>query len=418
MPVLRLAYSMVALLALGLLGACVGGNGSKAGAGGSTSKPPVLNSMTLTVEAGPAAGSGGINHAYVTVKVCEHASTSCANIDHVLVDTGSWGLRLVGSVLAANSVALGAETDSSNRNIQECAPFGAGKTWGPVALADVTLAGEIASNLPVQIMDDTGASAPLPATCGDASMLINSVAGFDANGVLGVGVFAHDCGEACVNAATPMPVYYGCSSGSAGVCTAENVVLEAQVTNPVALFAADNNGIIVELPNLQNANGDATVQGTLIFGLGTQSNNTLPVIGLSVLGTDSNGDFTATYNGQSTVLPSWIDSGADAYLFDDPSIAVCAGATIFVGYYCPAPAPLSLFTVNTGVGANNASSTVQFALQDPTTFAAGAVALIDLGGGGGAARFVWGMPYFYGRSIYVGIEGRAAGSYTGSYFAY
>jgi hypothetical protein len=243
------------------------------------------------------------------------------------------------------------------------------------------------------------------------------VAGFDANGVLGVGVFAQDCGDACANAATPLPVYYGCTSGSSGVCTAENVALQAQVTNPVAQFAADNNGLIVQMPNLLNANGDASVEGSLIFGLGTQTNNTLPAIGLSVLGTDANGDFTATYNGQSAVLPSWIDSGADAYLFDDPSIAVCPGP-VFVGYFCPATAPLPLFAVNTGVGANDTSSTVQFALQDPRSFAADAVAFIDLGGGGGAARFVWGMPYFYGRSIYIGIEGRAAGNYTGPYFAY
>ena len=60
-------------------------------------------------------------------------------------------------------------------------------------------------------------------------------------------------------AATPLPLYYGCTA--AGVCTAENVALDAQVTNPVAMFAADNNGIIVKLPNLQNANGDASVQG-------------------------------------------------------------------------------------------------------------------------------------------------------------
>ena len=55
--------------------------------------------------------------------------------------------------------------------------------------------------------------------------------------------------------ATPLPLYYGCTA--AGACTAENVALAAQVTNPVAMFAADNNGIIVRLPNLQNANGDA-----------------------------------------------------------------------------------------------------------------------------------------------------------------
>jgi len=28
------------------------------------------------------------------------------------------------------------------------------------------------------------------------------------------------------------------------------------------------------------------------------------------------------------------------------------------------------------------------------------------------------MPFFYGRKVYIGIEERAAGSYTGPFYAY
>ena len=200
-------------LAVALLSACVG---SKSATPSASTPPPVLNSVTLTVDAGPTAGSSAINHGYVTVKVCQHGSSDCANIDHVLVDTASWGLRLVGSVLAANSVTLTEETDSSARTIEQCVTFTGGQTWGPVAVADVSMAGELASNVPVQIMDDTAASAPPPASCGANGTLINSVSGFNANGVLGIGVFAQDCGAACVSAATPLPIYYGCTSRSRG----------------------------------------------------------------------------------------------------------------------------------------------------------------------------------------------------------
>jgi len=395
-----------------LLGACVGNSTTGASA---KSVPPAQNRLTLTVDSGPAGASGQINHAYVTVMVCVPGSpTQCANIDHVLLDTGSSGLRLVGSVLAA-SVKLSSETDAQGQALEECVTFGGGQTWGPVALADVTLAGESAAKVPIQIMDDTGSSATPPATCGANGTLINGISGFGANGVLGIGVFAQDCGSACTGAATPLPVYYGCSA--AGVCSAENVALSAQVTNPATLFAVDNNGLIVTLPNLQNANGDQSVAGEVIFGLGTQSDNTLPVTGLSVLGTNASGDFTTTYNGGATVLPSLIDSGADSYLFDDPTLGVC-GSGPFVGYYCPAVAPQSAFAVNTGVGVNNTSSTVNFAIADPNTFVAGAAAFIDLAGGGGSSNFTWGMPFFYGRPIYVGFEQRTAGNYTGPYFAY
>jgi len=378
-----------------------------------------LNTVALTVDSGPTAATGAINHAYVTVKVCAAGSqTQCANIDHVLLDTGSVGLRLVRSVLAAGAVTLSAQTDSQGRAVEECVSFVGGQTWGPVALADVTLAGEVAANLPVQVMDDTGAGAPPPAACGANGTLINGVSGFGANGVLGVGVFAQDCGSACVNATTPVPIYYGCTA--AGVCNAENAALAVQVANPVAMFAADNNGIIVNLPNLQNANGDATVQGELIFGVATQTDNALPTTGLTVLGTDAAGDFTATYNGGTTVLPALIDSGTDAYVFNDPAIPVCPAATsgVFGGYYCPTVAPQSVFAVNTGVGMNNASNTVDFAIADPRTFVATAAAFTGLAGGAGSTRFTWGMPFFYGRKIYVGIDQRVAGAYTGPYYAY
>src|SRR3984893_3116203 len=402
------------VLAVSQLAACVGGNGTTAA---TAPVAPVVNTTALIVDSGPAGVTGAINHAYVTVRVCVPGSqTQCADIDHVLLDTGSWGLRLVRSVLTAHGVTLSAETDAQGQAIEECVTFGGGQTWGPVAPADVTLAGESAAKMPVQVMDDTSASAPPPATCGANGTLINGVSGFAANGVLGVGVFVQDCGAGCVNAASPAPIYYGCTT--AGVCTAENVALANQVTNPVAMFAADNNGLIVNLPNLQNANGDLSVQGEVIFGIGTQTDNALPTAStLTVLGTDANGDFTATYNGATTSQPALIDSGADLYSFNDPTIAVCASG-IFIGYYCPAVAPQSVFAVNTGVGVNNATNTVNFAIADPNSFVANATAFVNLGGGGGATHFTWGMPFFYGRKIYVGIEQRVAGAYTGPYYAY
>lgn len=405
------------VLTAGLLTACLGNKSSSAGG---AAPPPVVNTMAVTVDSGPAAATGAINHPYVTVRVCAPGSTTqCANIDHVLLDTGSWGLRLVRSVLAAGSVTLSAETDSQGRAIEECESFGGGQTWGPVALADITLAGEVASKLPVQIMDDTKTGAPPPAPCGTNGRLLNDVAGFHANGVLGVGVFAQDCGAGCVNASSPLPVYYGCTS--AGACTAENMALAAQVTNPVSMFAADNNGIIVNMANLINANGDASVTGELTFGIATQTDNALPPA-LTVLGADATtGDFKATYtNGaySSGTVPARIDSGADDYAFNDPNIPRCMPPSSFVGNYCPSVAPLSLSATNLGVGVNSGTNVVDFAIGDANTFVLTAAAFATLGGGGGSTTFTWGMPFFYGRKIYIGIDQRVAGTYTGPYYAY
>lgn len=273
----RTAHAVaIVLVAATALAACIRNRSPIAAA---SAPAPVLNTIAVAVDTGPAADPGHFNHPYVTVKVCVPGSTAqCVNIDHVLLDTGSDGLRLVRSVLSAGGVTLSPETDAQGQSIEECMTFHAGQTWGPVVLADVTMAAEVAAKSPVQIMDDTGAGAPPPATCGANGLLLNAVTGFHANGVLGIGVFAQDCGASCVSAATPLSMYYGCTA--AGACTAENVALAAQVTNPVALFASDNNGVIVNLPNLVDANGDASVQGELIFGIATQSDNALPVMEL------------------------------------------------------------------------------------------------------------------------------------------
>jgi len=409
----RRQFSIAILLATSQLGACLKSNSPMA-AGGMPAPTP--NVVSLTVDSGPAGATGAINHAYVTVKVCASGNQSeCASIDHVLLDTGSFGLRLVGSVLMAHAVTLAAETDAQSRTIEECVSFNGGQTWGPVALADVTLAGESALKLPIQVMDDTGSGAPPPAGCGANGTLINGVTGFSANGLLGIGVLIQDCGQACAGTAAALPFYYGCSA--AGACSAENVPLNEQVANPVAMFAADNTGVVIQLPNLANANGDATVQGELIFGIDTQADNSLPTTGVAVLGANSSGDFTATYNGGTTALPALIDSATDAYSFNDPTIGVCSSGA-FVGYYCPAVAPLSVFAVNTGVGAENATSAVDFALGDPNAFVSGAAAFTGLGGGGGSTSFIWGMPFFYGRAVYIGFEQRVSGPHTGPFYAY
>jgi hypothetical protein len=405
---------LLLLGAAGLSAGCVGNSNPTASA--ASAAAPVVNTLALSVDTGPAAATGQINVAYVTVTVCAPGSTTeCASIDHVLLDTGSWGLRMVRSVLTAGGVNLTASTDSAGSAIEECVSFVGGQTWGPVALAKVQLAGETAAKLPIQVLDDTNAGAPAPANCGASGTLMDTVGALGANGILGVGVFAQDCGSACVNAATPLPVYYGCTS--AGVCTAENVALAGQVTNPVAQFAVDNNGVIVNLPSLVNANGDVTVKGEVIFGLGTQTDNALPTSNLTVLGANASGDFDATYDGNPTVLPALIDSGVNYYAFDDPTIAVCTSAA-WVGFYCPAVAPQSAYAINSGIGANGGSGTVNFAIADPDTFVANASAYTNLAGGGGTSTFTWGMPFFYGRKVYVGLDQRAAGVYTGPFYAY
>src|SRR5665213_1519195 len=76
------------------------------GCGGGSNTPavnkiatPTQNVQAITVDGGPPAfvtanGAPYVDGAFVTITVCAPGSTtSCNTIDHVLVDTGSYGLR-------------------------------------------------------------------------------------------------------------------------------------------------------------------------------------------------------------------------------------------------------------------------------------------------------------------------------------
>src|SRR6204780_2733816 len=145
---------------------------SSSGSGSSSSSSSgaiVSNAVAVTVGPGPAAAMGGtFNIPYASVKVFQPGTTTCAIIDDVLVDTGSVGLRLMASALTAAGLTLAATADPSNASntIAECLPFADGYTWGPVAVSDVSLSGELASGVSVNIIDDNSSyAATAPTSC-------------------------------------------------------------------------------------------------------------------------------------------------------------------------------------------------------------------------------------------------------------
>ena len=104
-----------------------------------TSSSPLLtdpNVLALTVDRGP--DGNGVNRLYTTVTICKPGSqTQCQTIDHVLVDTGSVGLRLLASAVPA-SLQLSPLKNTSGNNLLACANFLDGSfAWGPMAVADV-----------------------------------------------------------------------------------------------------------------------------------------------------------------------------------------------------------------------------------------------------------------------------------------
>ena len=388
-----------------------GGGGNGGGGGGST------NSVSISVNAGPANTS--LNQPLVSVTICVPGTSNCQTIDDVLVDTGSDGLRVLQTQV---TLPLTLATDTNGNPLGECASFAGGTfLWGSVSAVDITLGNEKASAVPIQVIRTTGSVGfPLvPNSCSQGFVDAGNVSTLGANGILGVGLFQQDCGANCVANPPTMNVYY--DAGAACVqanCSLISVPLVNQVQNPVALFTKDNNGVLISLPAV-GSSGVASVTGSLIFGVGTESNNAL---GTAKVYTTAGSVFiTATYNG--TAYPgSIIDSGSNTIGFLDAATTGLTDCGTLnppgpLGFYCPASS--TNFTV-TNTGNNGTSAPVMFSIfSAETLFNSNPSfrAFSNLGSPfAGAVDF--GLPFFYGKSVFIAISGQNTPGGMGPYYAY
>ena len=402
----------IAAVAFALLASsqgCGGGGGSSSPAAPTPAENPIAaagqNVQPIVVAAGP---TNGVNLVFTSVTLCGPGSANCAIIDDVLVDTGSTGLRIISSLLPA-SLALPPQTDAGGNPVAECAQFAGGFTWGPVKLADLKIAGEQASRLPIQVIDPN--FAPVPALCAAKGVPNNTVQALSANGILGIGLFLQDCGNACAQSTQP-GFYYACPVSG---CRQTTLAVAAQVQHPVSLFAANNNGAIIQLPSVPEG-GAASVNGSLVFGINTQFNNRLGAA--SVIAVDPvTGYFTTSYNG-TAFSHSIIDSGSNGIFFRDSGITACQANSSTPGFYCPASTKNTSATIQ---GSNGATAVVSFSIANAASLVANSpdFAVINNLGGPAADVFDWGLPFFFGRNVFTAIEGTSTpGGPSGPYLAF
>ncbi len=373
------------------------------------------NVMQLSVNGSlcSAANSNGyINKPCVSVTICDLSGTNCTTINDILLDTGSFGLRVFNSVIQSQNPALASALTPIQHNgaaISECVNFlDNSADWGSVALAKVTLAGEDPVTVPIQVIDSTLPGASKNCANADSSPV---VAGF--NGILGVGVFAQDCGFNC---SAGDGLYFTCSGAQ---CTGYGPTLAEQVTNPVSALAQDNNGVIIELPSLVQG-GQASVDGYVILGIGTQANN-MPGNVQTYAADPQTGQFLTSFGGQNYPA-SFLDSGSNTLAFQ-PSPAMAAKlpdcGSNGPGYFCPTDTIQFSGTTMAFDGSN--SSEMPFLVGNALTLAnTGNMVFMEIADNlhDGGLSFDWGLPFFYGRNIYVGIEGKSSPLAAGTYWAY
>jgi hypothetical protein len=177
----------------------------------------------------------------------------------------------------------------------------------------------------------------------------------------------------------------------------------------VWLLPSDNNGVILTLPNVP-ATGAPAVSGSLILGIGTGMNNT-PATGVSVFTTDQSGLLTTIYKG-TTFGQSVIDSGSNGYFFPDATLPLCTMP--LQDFYCPASSTSLSATL---IGSNGHQTTISFQVANTVSLLqTGNAAFNNLGGQ--ISTFVWGLPFFLGRTAYVGIESQPSTLGTGPLVAF
>ena len=382
-----------------LVTACGGGDDNNGGNGGSgggnVSDGNTANTAVITVNSGVAQV---INIPTVNVKICAPGTSNCQVVNNVLVDTASYGLRLVGSAVGVlNNLP---QVTSGGAPVAECGKFVSSYTWGTVRTVDLTIGSEHAASLPVQIIGDLGTS-NVPSSCTNGGASANTARDLGANGILGIGPAPVDCGTACATSTSATSNnYYACPNGNSS-CTVALVPVAQQVANPVHRFATDNNGVIVQMPNISNS-GQGSATGLLTFGIGTQSNNALGAS--TVLTSTTTGDVSATFLGSSAT--AFFDTGSNAYFFDDSLQRKCSTNTQF---YCPTSSTTYTATLT---GRNGASGGVSMPVVNADAVFANAstFAFNDIAGPFGVAGWLdLGMPHFYGKTIYFGMDKTSTG---------
>ncbi len=398
-----------------LLAGCGGGGGGDSGSSSGSTAPQtpivslpqtnVANTVDITVTH---SGFNQINTPYISLTLCSPSNPgNCQTIDHILVDTGSVGLRVFATALNS-SLVLNPMTVGGNP-VAECMQFAQGYMWGGIQRANLQIAGLSANNLAIQVIGAAGLTNSVPSTCRALGTNLATAQSYYANGVLGVGLFNGDCGSSCTQSGNN--VYYTCTSSS---CSSVPLALTDQVLHPATQFSSNSNGVIISLDPIKNtATGDFTGSGKLIFGVDTQANNASQ--STAVLTTTSSGYISTTFNGRN-YAHSYIDTGSNGIFFNFPGTLLCPSG----GFYCPNATMLSQSATLTGT--NGVGSTIQFDIANVNTlinsnpsFAAFNNVAGDSADG---AVFDWGLPFFYGKNVSFVIEGNSTTKGTGPYYAW
>ena len=176
----------------------------------------------------------------------------------------------------------------------------------------------------------------------------------------------------------------------------------------------DSNGVIVSLPSVSSG-GTTSVNGILVLGIDTANNNKSS--GITRYTADGFGQIKTIFNG--ITYGAIIDSGSNELFFSPPSTSLLPDCGLpNQGWFCPSS--LTTFWATNEGASGSPGNEVLFQIGNFNSLTGagnGSKVFPDIGASL-PGSFDWGLPFYFGRNIYVGIYGTTSSLGTGPYFAY
>jgi hypothetical protein len=378
--------------------------------------PPSSPNLMINVSPNNGGVCSNINTPCVSVTICSPTNPeSCQTIDNVLIDSGSIGLRIFSSELNSSLLNNLPIESINGAPIANCVGYGdLSANWGTVALANINLGNESTiESIPMQLIDASYADGGeqclqyLNGPSGSGSYTLETTpVKFGFNGILGVGPIIYD----------NVTSYFTCTDSSCSKYPSISQTNSLLLANPIAFLPESyESGITFKFPTLGN-NGATNAVGYAVFGVGTNSDNNFESgVNIYTVAIDrSCGLFicmpTTLYG--TSIQYGFLDTGSNFLYFNDGNISNNNG------FYTP-NSMLTLSPENTDKNDKNIATNINIANFDNLYDNTNNTSFNNNGADIGLDNFIdYGLPFFFGKTVYICFAGMTCNGVDGPYWAF